>query len=39
MSAAAFGTVIGWHSHTLAQVRPRIAKDWLEFTRTKTFWE
>ena len=36
---AAFGTVIGWHSHTLAQVRPRIAKDWLEFTRTKTFWE
>lgn len=35
----AFGTVIGWHSHALALVRPRIARDWQAFARTKTFWE
>lgn len=32
------GAVIGWHSHALAQVRPRIAKDWRAFTRAQPFW-
>ena len=34
----ASGTVIGWYSHALAQIRPRIAQDWYDFTHTKTFW-
>lgn len=34
----ASGTVIGWYSHTLAEIRPRIAQDWFAFTHTKTFW-
>ncbi len=34
----ASGTVIGWYTHALAQIRPRIAQDWYEFTHTKTFW-
>ena len=34
----ASGLVIGWHSHALAQVRPRIAKDWRAFTRAEPFW-
>jgi triphosphatase len=32
------GTVIGWHSHALARVRPRIAKDWRAFARAQPFW-
>ncbi len=34
----ASGTVIGWYAHALAQVRPRIAKDWRAFTRVEPFW-
>lgn len=34
----ASGTVIGWYTHALAQIRPRIAQDWYAFTHTKTFW-
>jgi CHAD domain-containing protein len=34
----ACGTVIGWYSHALAQIRPRIAKDWRSFTRAHPFW-
>ena len=34
----AFGTVIGWHTHALELVRPRIAKDWRAFAGTNTFW-
>jgi hypothetical protein len=30
--------VIGWHSHALARVRPRIAKDWRAFARAQPFW-
>jgi triphosphatase len=33
------GTVIGWHSHALAQVRPRIAKDWHAFAHAAPFWQ
>lgn len=33
------GTVIGWHSHALAQVRPRIAKDWHAFAHATPFWQ
>jgi len=35
----ASGTVIGWYSHALAQVRPRIAKDWYAFTEAENFWK
>ena len=35
----ASGSVIGWYTHALAQVRPRIAGDWYAFTHTKTFWK
>ena len=34
----ASGTVIGWYSQALAQIRPRIAQDWYAFTHTSTFW-
>ncbi len=34
----ASGVVIGWYSHALAQIRPRIAKDWHAFTRAEPFW-
>jgi inorganic triphosphatase YgiF len=34
----ASGVVIGWHSHALARIRPRIAKDWRAFTRAEPFW-
>jgi CHAD domain-containing protein len=34
----ACGTVIGWYSHALAQIRPRIAKDWRTYTRAQPFW-
>lgn len=34
----ACGAVIGWYSHVLAEVRPRIAKDWRAFTHTPPFW-
>jgi inorganic triphosphatase YgiF len=34
----ASGSVIGWYTHALAQIRPRIAQDWYAFTHTKTFW-
>jgi inorganic triphosphatase YgiF len=33
------GVVIGWHTHALAQIRPRIAKDWRDFTRIRPFWQ
>jgi inorganic triphosphatase YgiF len=32
------GTVIGWHCLALAQVRPRIAKDWHAFAHAEPFW-
>ena len=35
----ASGTVLGWHAHALAQVRPRIAKDWRAFGETPPFWD
>jgi len=35
----ACGTVIGWYSQALAQIRPRIAEDWYAFTRARPFWE
>lgn len=35
----AFGAVIGWHSHVLAQTRPRIAEDWVAFKDTQAFWD
>jgi CHAD domain-containing protein len=34
----ACGAVIGWHSHALARIRPRIAKDWRAFSRAEPFW-
>lgn len=33
------GVVIGWHADALARIRPRIAKDWRAFTRTRPFWQ
>ncbi len=33
------GTVIGWHSHVLALVRPRIAEDWHAFAHAAPFWK
>jgi len=35
----ACGTVLGWHSHSLAQIRPRIAEDWYAFTHVRPFWK
>ncbi len=33
----AYGTVLGWHSQSLARVRPRIVKDWRAFCHAGTF--
>lgn len=33
----AYGTVVGWHSQVLARIRPRIIKDWRDFTHAGTF--
>ena len=33
------GVVIGWHSHARARIRPRITKDWRDFTHTRPFWQ
>lgn len=35
----ACGTVIGWYSNALAQIRPRIGADWYAFTHVRPFWE
>ncbi|MEM7170163.1 MAG: CHAD domain-containing protein [Pseudomonadota bacterium] len=36
---AGLGTLIGWYSHSLSLVRPRIGKDWAVFASTQPFWE
>ncbi len=33
------GTVIGWHTRSVADLEPKVLKDWHEFTDSDPFWK